>query len=204
MPPPYRRALARVWAALLCSCVTAAAPEGVAARYAEALRDGKLDAAYQLLDEGTRPEPAAFRAHYADPAARRARADAILASLQKLHASTAELELVRAGGAWRVADPPPEAEPRRALERFVSAVEGGDIQAAYLLLAPSWRDRYTPARLEKDFQLEPQAKDRLARVKAALGGPLEVSAEGAQLPLGGGRAVRLIKEGGGYKIAALE
>lgn len=199
-------ALALVGAALMCSCATASAPERVAARYAEALRDGKLDAAYELLDEGTRPDVASFRAQYATDAARRARAEAILASLQSLRATSGELELVRQGDAWRVADPPPQAAPRQALERFVSSVEGGDFKAAYLLLAQPWRDRYTPQRLEKDFTLEPQAKDRVARVRAALGGKveLEVSREGAKLPLGNGRAVQLVREGGGYKIAALE
>ena len=88
----------------------------------------------------------------------------------------------------------------------MASVEGRDFKAAYLLLAQPWRDRYTPERLEKDFALEPQAKDRVARVRAALGGqvPLEVSREGAKLPLGGGRAVQLVREGGGYKVAALE
>jgi hypothetical protein len=202
----FRGALAGVGAALLCSCATAPAPERVATRYAEALRDGKLDAAYELLDEGTRPDAAAFRAQYATDDARRARADAILGSLPSMRASSGELELVRAGGAWRVADPPPQTAPRQALERFLSSVEGGDFKAAYLLLAQPWRDRYTPQRLEKDFALEPQAKDRVARVRAALGGrvSLEVSREGARLPLGGGRAVQLVREGGGYKIAALE
>jgi hypothetical protein len=198
--------LAWVGAALMCSCATGPAPERVAARYAEALRDGKLDAAYELLDEGSRPDAATFRAQYATEAARHARAEAILASLQAMRATSGEVELVRQGDAWRVADPPPQAAPRQALERFVSSVEGGDFQAAYLLLAQSWRDRYTPQRLEKDFALEPQAKDRVARVRAALGGKVEVevSREGARLPLGNGRAVQLVKEGGGYKIAALE
>lgn len=198
--------LAWVGAALMCSCATAPAPEHVAARYAEALRDGKLDAAYELLDEGTRPDATSFRAQYATDAARRARAEAILASLQAMHADSGEVELVRRGDAWRVTDPPPQIAPRQALEHFLSAVEGGDFKAAYLLLAQPWRDRYTPQRLEKDFQLEPQAKDRVARVRAALGGKaeVEVSREGARLPLGDGRAVQLVREGGGYKIAALE
>jgi len=157
-----------------------------------------------MLDEGTRPDLAAFRARYANEQARRERAEAIEGSLGRLRASSGEVELRHQGGAWRVADPPAEAAPRQALERFVASVDRGDFKAAYLLLAQSWRDRYTPARLEKDFQLEPQAKDRVARVRAALGGPLEVSRDGAQLPLGGGRAVRLVREDGDYKIAALE
>ena len=157
-----------------------------------------------MLEEGNRPDLAAFRARYASEQARRERAEAIEGSLGKLRASSGELELLHQDGAWRVAEPPPEAAPRQALERFVASVDRGDFQAAYLLLAQPWRNRYTPARLEKDFQLEPQAKDRVARVRAALGGPLEVSRDGAQLPLGGGRAVRLVREDGDYKIAALE
>lgn len=201
------RALAWAGAALWCSCVTAAGPERVASRYAEALRDGRVLEAYAMLDERTRPDAAAYQQRYATEAARKARAEAILGSLGQLRASApaGEVDLVQAGdGGWRVTEAPPDAAPREALERFLTAVEAGDFQAAYLLLAPAWRQRYTPARLEKDFQLEPLAKERLARVRAALGNPVAVSADGAQLPLGDGRAVRLVKEGGGYTIAALE
>jgi len=200
----------RAWVALWCACAACATvppPEGVAARYAEALRDGQLDAAYQLLDEGTRPDLATFRARYASEPERRRRSEAILQSLGSLRASTGEVDLVRsagAGAAWRVADPSPRDAIRQALERFLAAVEGGDFEAAYRLLAPSWRARYTPWRLEQDFRLEPLARDRLARVRAALSGRVDIFPDGAQLPLGGGRAVRLVREGGGYTIAALE
>ena len=190
---------------LWCACATAPSPEGVAARYAEALRDGKLEDAYRLLDEGTRPDLATFRARYASEPERRRRSEAILRSLGRLRASTGEVELVLGrGAAWRVADPSPENEVRQALERFLAAVEGGDFGAAYRLLAPAWRERYTPGRLEQDFRLEPAARDRLARVRAALSGRVDLSRDGAQLPLGGGRAVRLVREGGGYTIDALE
>ena len=123
-----------------------------------------------------------------------------------MRASSAGLELVRQGGEWRVADPPPEIAARKALERFLSAVESRNFEAVYGCLAQPLRDRYTPARLEKDFALEPESRDRVARVRKALDAKvaLEVSREGARLPLGGGRAVRLVKEGGSYRIAALE
>jgi hypothetical protein len=194
-------------AALLCSCATTASPEHVAARYAEALRDGQLDAAYALLDEGTRPGVAEFRATYAAAEARRDRADAILKSLAGMRASSGEVELVWQGGDWRVADPSPDVVALKVLKRFLTAVEARDFETVYGCLAQTWRDRYTPARLEKDFALEPQAKDRVARVRAALarkGLVVEVSREGVQFPLGEGRAVRLVREAGDYRIAALE
>lgn len=199
-------ALAWAGAALICSCATATAPQHVAARYAEALRDGKLDAAYELLDEGTRPDAASFRATYATAEARRLRAEAILASLARMRASSDVLELVRQGDGWRVADPSSAIAPRKALERFLSAVEARNFEVVYGCLAQPLRDRYTPARLEKDFALEPQAKDRVARVRKALDAKvgLDVSRDGVQLPLGEGRALRLVREGGEYRIAALE
>lgn len=197
-------ALALVCVAVGGACVTAHPPERIASAYAMALMEGRLDDAYALLDERQRPAREAFLAAYANDGQRIARAEAILESLADLRASTAELTLVRHEDQWKVADPPPDVAPRKALEQFVGAVDRRDFQQAYLLLSQGWRDRYTPQRLEKDFAQEPLAKERVERARAALSGPWAVTAGGAELPLGEGKAVRLVKEGGAYKVAALE
>lgn len=62
----------------------------------------------------------------------------------------------------------------------------------------------TPARLRQDFQAEPLAKERLDRLRAVLDGNLISTPEGVQLPLGEGKAARLIKEGDSFKVAAIE
>jgi hypothetical protein len=185
-------------------CVTAQPPERIATAYAMALMEGRLDDAYALLDPRQRPDREAFLAVYADDAQRITRAEAILKSLGELRATSPELTLVHDAEGWRVADPPPDLAPRQALERFVGAVDRRDFQQAYLLLSQSWRERYTPQRLEKDFAQEPLARERVERARAALAGPCAVTADGADFPLGDGKAVRLVKEGGAYKVAALE
>jgi glutamate dehydrogenase/leucine dehydrogenase len=58
--------------------------------------------------------------------------------------------------------------------------------------------------LKADFALEPQAKDRLVRARAALSAEVVWKGEVAEVPLGGGKAVRLVREGGAFKVAALE
>jgi len=90
------------------------------------------------------------------------------------------------------------------LRRFLDAADRGDFEAAYPLLSERWRARYTPERLKQDFALEPRAKDLLARARTALkGSPREVG-EVVEYPIGDGSAVRLVREGGAFKIAALE
>ncbi len=147
---------------------------------------------------------AAFIARYSDPALRLARSSAILESTPRLRALSPEIEAVRQGDQWRVIDLGGVEGPRESLERFLSATGRGDFEAAFQMLNGSWRSRYTPALLQNDFAAEPGARDRLARARAALGAELVWSGQSAALPLGGGKAVRLVREDGAYKIAALE
>src|SRR6266852_5991623 len=56
----------------------------------------------------------------------------------------------------------------QVLGQFLDAAEEGDFDSAYQLLAGSWRARYTPARLKQDFELEPRAKELVARARSAL------------------------------------
>jgi len=98
----------------------------------------------------------------------------------------------------------PDAGSAAVLRRFLDAADVGDFDTAYQLLTESWRARYTPERLKRDFALEPRAKDLLARARVALKGSAREVADGVEYPIGDGSAVRLVREGGAFKIAALE
>lgn len=182
-----------------------AGPDQVALAFAQALEEGKLREAYALTQgaEDGSLTSAQFEARYADAQARRARAEAIRASLSALHADSPGAKLVRGKG-WRVLDAPGEA-PGAVLARFLDAAEAGDFAQVYGLLASPLRARYTPATLERDFAAEPLAKERLSRARFALERQPPVYRAGAvEFPLAEGRAVRLVPEGGAYKVAAIE
>ena len=98
----------------------------------------------------------------------------------------------------------PDAEVRAVLGRFVKATASRDFKAALGLLSAPLRARYTPERLASDFDLEPLAKERLARIETALSLPITMSGGHATLPLAGTRVVKLVREDDGWHIAALE
>jgi len=95
-------------------------------------------------------------------------------------------------------------EVRAVAERFVAAAERHDFQTAYSMLAGPLRDRYTPERLAQDFDGEPLAKERLARIRAALKQPFALSGSKAVLSLGAANALTLAHEADGWRVAALE
>jgi hypothetical protein len=92
----------------------------------------------------------------------------------------------------------------QVLGRFLDATDKGDFDSAYLLLAGSWRARYTPARLKQDFELEPRSRELVERARSALKRGARVADGVAEYPIGDGKAVRLITENGTFKIASLE
>ncbi len=93
-----------------------------------------------------------------------------------------------------------EAEARVTVTTFLEAAERRDFAAAYGLLAGALRDRYTPQRLEADFDAEPLAKERLARIRASLQAPMAISASRASLSLGAQKSFTLIREAGQWKV----
>jgi hypothetical protein len=179
-------------------------PEAAARAYADALEQNRLDAAFAL---STGLDEARFRGCYADPAVRSRRAAAVRAAAD---GEGSDLKLVLDNGAWHVqelepARPQVQEQAAEALSRFLDAADARDFDRALGLLGASLRGRYTPKRLEEDFAKEPLATDRLARARAALGrGGWIVAADGAQLPLSDGRAVRLAREGDSWRVVALE
>jgi protease-4 len=92
----------------------------------------------------------------------------------------------------------------QVLGQFLDAAEKGDFDSAYQLLAGSWRARYTPARLRQDFELEPRAKELVGRARSALKRGGREAGGVVEYPIGDGKAVRLVRENGAFKIASLE
>ena len=150
-----------------------------------------------------------FAARYADAAARKQRAQALARAADGRPSAAVALEAREHG--WRVLEQPapaaPPADEEQARERvshFLAAVDRGDFEAVFADLSAGWRARYTPERLKADFGAEPAAQARLARIRAALPGRWELTPAGPQLPLSEGKTLRLLREGGGLKVAALE
>lgn len=93
---------------------------------------------------------------------------------------------------------------RRVLQRFIEAVDRRDFAAALSSLGPPWAERYTPERLERDFNLESLALERIERLRRGLSLPIEVAAETASLKMTNDKIARLIKINGQWKLVALE
>lgn len=101
--------------------------------------------------------------------------------------------------------PEPSDHPREIVGQFLGAVVRGDFDAAWRLLASPWRERYTPSRLSFDFSaVRGLAQDKLARIRASPDSGWRIGADQAVLPIAQGKAVRLVRESEGWRIAALE
>ena len=188
------------------SAPTPNGPEDIARSYARALNEGRVDDAWALSAPLDREQ---FAARYADKAARKKRASELLKAAEGQPSAGAALEVRPLG--WRVIEEPAAVAPLAAEQQardlvghFLAAVDAGDFDSVFADLSASWRARYTPARLRDDFSNEPAAQSRLARIRAAVAGRWEVTGAGPQLPLGEGKALKLLREGGALKVSALE
>jgi len=94
--------------------------------------------------------------------------------------------------------------PSEVLSRFLDAAEAEDFDTAYRMMAGGLRARYTPERLKQDFGREPLAKEKLARARAALKATPSVHDGSVDFPIGDGKAVRLVREDGVFRVMALE
>lgn len=95
-------------------------------------------------------------------------------------------------------------EAKEVLGDFIAAASARDFARAYLLLAGTLRARYTPQRLAEDFDAEPLAKERLERARQALRLPPALHGDVAEFAIGPEKAVRLVRENGTFRVAALE
>lgn len=103
-----------------------------------------------------------------------------------------------------VVTPDLESEARGAIDQFVAATEAGQFAEALRLLSQPLRDRYTPELLGRDLSFDPLGRERVLRIKEKRGNPLAIAGEKAALEWAPGRHLRLTREGGSWKIAALE
>lgn len=181
-------------------------PEDTARSYALALDEGRLDEAWALSTPLDRDR---FFERYADVAVRHQRAEALLGAAQG--SMTVPLALESGPSGWKVVEAPvavPHPDDvlaaRALVDHFLAAVQAGDFDAVYGDLASPWRARYTPGRLKTDFSSEPTARARLDRIRAALSGTWQLTAQGPQLALGDGLTLKLQREGPVFKVVSLE
>ena len=181
-------------------------PDDAMRSYARSLDEGRLEDAWALSSSLDHDR---FLERYADPEARRRRAEEVRGAADGLRPLGLLHDLK--SDTWRVVEAAPVAAPpndaheaEAAVEHFLASVQAGDFDAVFAELGSSWRARYTPQRLEADFQSEPAVAGRLARIRAALPGRWELTPEGPQLPLGEGKRLKLRREGDGLKVVALE
>ncbi len=96
-------------------------------------------------------------------------------------------------------------EARAALLAFVAAAEERRFEACYEMLAAPLRARYTAARLAADWRLaETVAGERLARARASAAAAPQIRGDQASFPVGTGRAVLLVREAAGWRVASLD
>src|SRR5262249_61317977 len=118
----------------------------------------------------------------------------------------APLALVLAAGSKRApaASERPNQAAGEVLAEFIAAAEARDFERAYLLLCGALRARYTPERLQRDFDNEPLAKERLERARQALRQEATLRGDFAEVPVGAGKAVGVGGDDGTFRVASLE
>ncbi len=100
-----------------------------------------------------------------------------------------------------------EEAARETLRRFARDVQDRRFDEAYTLLSGRWRAAYTPSRLATDFDgAGPVGREQAERVVALLGAGAVLVRRGdaLELEVGAGRAARLVPEGSGWRVDALE
>jgi hypothetical protein len=208
-----------LFAALALSEACAHRPEEPAATVASfgaALERGDLRAAYLLtsLEFQRRMPYDAFAAGLAtaggEPAALGGRliaeADAVAPRVELTLALGEQVPLVLEAGHWRIDGPVYEAwgqaTPRAALQTFIRALDARRYDIVLRLVPDRYRAGLSADRLrafwEGDRKDEHQAL--LARVRAAVHGSLTETGDEARLLLAPDRTVKLVREGGQWKI----
>ena len=175
-------------------CATASTPSPAEA-YARALDAGQLEAAYALTTPAFRTQVSEeqFRARFADPAVRAARAAAVREGMGALARAAPELF-----------GSPASERPLEVVLRFAAAVRAGHFDQARSCLGATLRERYTAELLARDYRSVPTAAARLERALVAVEGVPVVDGDAVRFPLSGGGAVVVRREPDGWKLEALE
>jgi hypothetical protein len=186
------RAAAPVLLVLALGGCATSAPSSRPEAYVQALKLGRLEAAYALTTSAFRAEvsEADFRRLFADGAARTAHAAAIEEGLAR---AAPELFL---GATSDV--------PAGVILRFSAAVHAGHFEEAWRCLSAALRARYSVEALARDFAAEPTAAARLERAARAAEGPGVTEGSTVRFPVAGGGAASVVKESDGWRLAALE
>lgn len=186
----WRRAAALALLALSGCATGPAAPRAEA--YLEALRAGRLDAAYALTSPAYRATVSSeqFRLRFADAEGRQAHATAVEEGLAR-----AAPELFGTASA--------EA-PGAIVLRFSAAVRAGRFEEAWRCLSAPLRTRYSVEALSRDYALEPSARARLDRAARAAEAAGVREGNTVRFPVDGGGAVLVVEEKDGWRLGALE
>ena len=191
-------------------------PAATVAAFGAALARGELRAAYQLtsLEFQHRMPYEAFAAGLGaaggEPATLGGRLMAEAGAVAPRVEVTLELgeqvPLVLEGGRWRIDGPVYEtwgqATPRAAVRTFIRALDARRYDIVLRLVPDRYRAGLSADRLrafwEEDHRDEHQGS--LARLRAAAQGPLTETADEARLLVAPDREVKLVREGGQWKI----
>lgn len=212
------RAATTVWPAVLTAVACAhAGPEDTLDAYARALEAGDAEAVYALSDPETQAtlDPADLARFMAKNPATVRRAATALRDRHEVGRVTVRssrgdvFELVRVDGEWRVAEGPlpvPRLDtPEHALATFFFAARG------HLSLLRRTMPASDRARFASDARLGAHLHAEQPRIEAAREaleplrpGMARIEGELAEIPWGEGRAVRLAREDGAWRVVDLE
>jgi hypothetical protein len=211
-----------LWSALLPAC--AHQPEGpavAAAAFGAALAHGDLRGAYALTSAELQHRlpfaafAAGIKAGAGEPGALGERlvaeAPRIAPRVEIQLALGEQVPLVLEGGRWRVDAPVYElwgqGTPRAALRTFIRAVDERRYDVLLRLIPDRYRAASTADKLRLYWESGARAEHNralLAELRAAVTGPMVESADQAHLPYAADREVRLVREGGEWKIEDLD
>ena len=202
----------------LTACATAPppGPRDTAAAYAEAVRRGDYDKAYELMSaeyrhKTSRDEFVRFlKDNDADvrAAAERLRLPPRDVEL-RAHVDYGpgdRLPLVYENGQWRLAEDPldlfGQRTPRETLRSFVRAIERKRWDVLVRFVPKRWRDLTTADKLREQWE-GPQREEieKLVRnLRAHMEDPISEEGDEARMPYGGGYAVKFVREEGLWRI----
>ena len=202
----------------LAGCVhqTSAGPDQTLRAFADAVHEGRTDAAYALMSTDYRKshDRDAF-ARSLGPAAQRAAArlrDGKIALRAEVELADGErLGLVEEAEGWRFARDPldfyPQRAPDEALRSFLRAVERKRWEVLLRFIPQRYRATITADSLRARWGEGAGAvelQQQLAQVRAHLDEPLELTGDEARLPVAERKQVKLVREEGVWKVETLE